>query len=137
MPKDSHLYDTGDRELYLTDGYSGTDTDIDNTERFGDDIDLTVNTEAAVDFKFDGSDATDDLVLTIYKRRDSSWTGNEDSWRDALTVANDGTETEYHYTITKECGAGHYRWGMKSAGSTTTFEMDSQVRTSRMTTGIG
>jgi len=136
MGHESYKYDAADDEVYQTDGYGGTDTDVDNTERFTDDIDLTVLTGAEVDFKFDGTNATDDLILTIYKRRDGSWTGNEVAWKSAITVANDGSETEYHYTIPEAYQAGHYRFGMKSEGATTTFEMEVSVRQWRKTRTI-
>jgi len=133
MYHDSHLYDAEDTVVYQTDEYGGSHTDIDATERFTDDIDLTVDTEANVHFTFDGSDATDDLVLTLYKRNDSSWSDNEAGWKAAITVTNAGTETEYHYTIPAAYGAGHYRFGIKSSGATTSFELEVAVRQSRIT----
>lgn len=132
----SNEYGGADVEAYKTDGYSGNDADVDNTERFTADVDLTVNTGAKLHFKFDGTNATDDLILTIYNRNDAEWTGNEQAWKAALTVANDGTETEYHYVIPPAYGAGHYRFGMKSEGATSTFEMEVNLRTWRITEAI-
>jgi hypothetical protein len=134
--KQSIYYDSTDLDIYQTDGYSGSHTDVDNTERFTDDIDLTVNKGAVIDFTFDGDNATDDLTIKIYKRRDSSWTGNEIAWKSALTVSNDGSEDLYTYTIPPDYGAGHYRFGLASAGATTTFEIDCSVRTWRDTDSI-
>ena len=107
--RDSYEYEASDTAIYKTNLYGGSHNDITNTERFTDDIDLSVYTGAEIDFLFTGSDATDDLTLTLYKRRDSSWTGNEIGWKSALTVANDGTETEYHYTIPDAYQPGHGR----------------------------
>lgn len=137
MPKHtSWLYDDSDTNVYKTDGYSGSHTDIDNTERFTDDLDLTVSQGAQVDFKFDGTNGTDDLTIKIYKRRDSSWTGAEIAWKSALSVSSDGTEDTYHYTIPADYGPGHYRFGIASTGATTTFEMQVDYRASRPTGSI-
>lgn len=109
--------------LYASDLYDGTGLDVAGTEYFSDDIDLTDKTFAVCDFKFLGTDSTDDLKLRLYKRGDSTWTGNEIRWKTELTVENPGTEQEYHYTIPKEYGPGHYRWGMIRSGSTTSFDI--------------
>lgn len=138
----SYQYDTSDTDLYVTDGYTdsegnaGTDTDVAGTELFTSDIELTVQQGAEVHFKFDADGSTDDLLLTLYKRNDVTWTGNEAAWRPVLTAANDGTETEYHYTISPDAGAGHYRWGMVRSGSTNTFDIHVTLRKWRPTTGI-
>ncbi len=135
MARESHLYDEVDTKLYKTDSYGGSDADIDNTERYTDDIDLTVNTGAAIDFKFDGSGSTDDLIISLYKRRDDNWDGDEIAlW--SATVDNDGSEDIYHFTIGESYGAGHFRFGMKSSGSTDTFEMDAEMRQWRRTDTI-
>lgn len=134
--KESYLIDPDDTNIYKTDGYGGSHTDVDNTERFTDDIDLSVNTGAVVDFLYDGSDGTDDLVLTLYKRRNSSWAGNEHAWKSAITVDSDGTEKTYSYTIPGLYDVGHYRFGMKSDGAATTFEIQVDYRARRMTDGI-
>jgi len=116
-----------DHELYLTDGYSGSDADLDGTERFTSDIDLTRETGAAVDFKFDASGATDDLVISLYQTIQSSWDGDEIAiWTG--TVDSDGTEDIYTFSILPSYGAGHYRFGMVRSGTTDTFEMDAEMR---------
>jgi len=135
MPKFSYLYDDDDTNIYKTDGYSGSHSDVDNTERFTDDIDLTIQTDAVVAFKFDGNNGTDDITLKIYKRHDSSWVGSEIAWKSALTVSSDGSEDIYTYTIPLNYGPGHYRFVMASSGATTTFEMQVDYRSSRITTG--
>lgn len=123
MPKHVSWLFGDDEILYQTDGYSGSDADIDSTERYTSDIDLTVETGSSIDFKFDGTDATDDWYLQIYNRRNNAWEAIEEGWKSLLTVSNDGTETIYHYTIPETYQPGHYRFGMVRTGSTTTFEM--------------
>ena len=129
-------YDAADTELYKTNAYSGTDSDLDNTapvdatDGYTSDIDLTQKIWAAIDFKFDSSGTTDDLVLTLYKRRDSSWDGDEISvW--SATVESDGSEDIYHMTIGPSFGPGHYRFAMQSSGGTDTFDIDVEVRYGR------
>ncbi len=135
MASESYLYDKTDTELYKTDGYSGSDADVDATERFTDDIDLTVSIGANVDFKFTGSGSTDDLVLSLYERRDVNWGDGEIAvWNS--TVSNSGSESLYSFTIDSSYGAGHYRFGMKSTGATDTFEIDAEMRQWRRTTSI-
>ena len=135
MAQDSYFYDKNDKKLYKTDGYGGSDTDVDSTERFTENIDLTVNLGANVDIKFTGSGSTDDLALFLYGRRDSSWDGSEIAiWN--TNINNDGSESIYNFTIDGSYGAGHYRFGMKSSGSTDTFEIDAEMRQWRRTTSI-
>jgi len=135
MAHESHLYDESDTKLYRTDGYSGTSADVNNTERYTNDIDLTVNTGAAVDFKFQGSGSTDDFVLSLYKRRNSVWDGNERAlW--SIIITSDGNEDCYHFTVDGSYGAGHFRFGMQSSGSTDTFEVDAEMRQWRSTDTI-
>ena len=135
MAHESHLYDETDTRLYKTDGYGGSNADVDNIERYTDDIDLTVATGTAVDFKFAGSGSTDNFILYLYKRRNSIWDGNEIAlW--SVTITNDGSEDTYHFTIDESYGAGHFRFGMKSLGSTDTFEVDVEMRRWRSTDTI-
>jgi hypothetical protein len=135
MAHESHLYDEIDTRLYRTDGYGGSDADVDSTERYTGNIDLTVNVGAAVDFKFQGSGIINNLVLYLYKRRNSVWDGNEIAlW--SATVTSDGSEDSYHFTVDESYGAGHFRFGMKSSGSTDTFEVDVEMRRWRPTDTI-
>ena len=135
MAHESHLYDETDTELYKTDGYGGSDADVDDIEQHTGNIDLTVNIGAAVDLKFDGSGSIDDLMLSLYKRRDANWDGNEIAmWN--TTITSDGSEGTYHFTIDESYGAGHYRFGMKSSGSTDTFDIDMEMRQWRRTDTI-
>lgn len=135
MSNVNYNYDGSDTELYKTNLYGGTDADLDNTapvddtDGYTDDIDLTSKIFAAIDFKFDGNNATDDLVLTLFRRRDASWDGDEIAiW--SVTVSNDGSEDIYAFELGphKGFGPGHYRFAMQSAGASTTFDMDAEMR---------
>lgn len=126
-------YDAADTELYQTNLYGGTDADLDNTAPVDDtdgytsDINLEQKVGCQVDFKFDASGTTDDLVLKLFKRRDNSWDGDEiEIW--SQTVDSDGSEDIFTFTITPEFGAGHYRFSMQSSGATDTFDIDVEAR---------
>ncbi|MDY6888148.1 MAG: hypothetical protein SVV88_11010 [Pseudomonadota bacterium] len=126
-------YDGSDSELYQTNLYTGTDADLDNTapvdatDGYTSDIDLTQKTGCVIDFKFDSSGTTDNLVLKLYRRRDSSWDGDEIAI-DSITVTSDGTEDIFSYMINESHGPGHYRFSMQSSGATDTFDIDVQCR---------
>lgn len=126
-------YDGSDVELYKTDLYGGSDADLDNTAPVDDtdgytsDIDLTQKTGIVIDFKFDASGATDNLVLKLFKRRDSSWDGDEMSIAE-IEIDSDGSEDIFHYTIDELFGPGHYRFSMNSDGATDTFDIDIEGR---------
>ena len=135
MSRESYLYDKADIELYKTNGYGGSDADINNTECFTRDIDLTMKIGANIDFSYTGSGSTDDLLLALYRRRDDSWNGSEIAlWN--TTIDNAGCESTYNLTIDGSYGAGHYKFGIKSSGSTDTFEIDAEMRQWRQTTTI-
>lgn len=123
-------YDDKDTNIYKTDGYGGTDTDV-TTIQYTDNIDLTLALGANIDFKFDASGATDDLVLTLYKRRqsetDEAWGAiEEEKW--STTISSSGAEAIYNFTLGETYGPGHYRFGMARSGSTDTFEVDANLR---------
>lgn len=127
-------YAAADSELYKTNLYSGTDADLDNTapvdatDGYTSDIDLTQQIGATIDFKFTGSGSTDDLVLTLYRRRDSSWDGDEISIM-SKTVSNDGSEDIFSWQLNGNLyGPGHYRFAMQSEGATDTFDIDVEAR---------
>ena len=130
-------YSGSDTELYQTNLYGGTDADLDNTvpvddtDGYTSNIDLTTNIGAVIDFKFDSSGTTDNLVLKLFKRRNSSWDGDEISISGDIIVESDGTEDIYSYTIDESWGAGHYRFSLQSSGATDTFDIDVQMRTYR------
>ena len=136
MSHASYLYDASNTELYRTDGYGGGDTDIDDTERFTSTINMTVETGAAIQIKFDASGATDDLILSLYKSidadEDDDWDGDEIAV-ESITVGSDSSEDLYVYDILDDKGAGYFRLGLKSSGSNDTFEVDVQMRQWRRT----
>lgn len=125
-------YDSSDTELYKTDGYGGSDADLDNTTPVDDtdgytsDIDLTQKLGCVVDFKFDASGSTDDLVLKLFKRRDNSWDNDEIAIME-ITVPSDGSEDIFSFTIDDSFGPGHYRFSMQSS-NTETFDIDVEAR---------
>jgi len=127
------LYDDTDTELYKTNAYGGSDADLDNTTPVNDtdgytsDINLESKMGMVIDFKFDASGSTDDLVLKLFKRRDNSWDGDEIAVTE-VTVDSDGSEDIYHFTIDESFGPGHFRFSMQSAGGTDTFDIDVQGR---------
>lgn len=128
--------------MYQTDAYGGGDDDVGATEKFthasGESIDLLsdFNTEdsgisAAGIVKFieaGGATGTDNFVINLYRRHNNSWTGNELPLR-TTTVTNPGVasgdqEQPYEIGIASTDGPGHYRIGLKSAGSTNTFDVE-------------
>lgn len=135
MPDIGYSYGGSDEELYQTNGFGGTDADLDNSAPVSDadgytsDIDLTDNMEANIDFKFDASGAVDDLLLTIYARRDSSWDGDEIAVL-PIIVESDGSEDIFNLKLSPATGwpAGFYRLALQSTGGTDTFDIDIQMR---------
>lgn len=127
MPKhESYKYDDSASIIFA-------EAQVTNTEQFTDSIDLTVATGAEVDFTFDGDNATDDLIITIYKSGANDFDGTEQAWKQAITVSSDGSQDKYHYTIPDLYGPGWYRFGMKSEGGTTTFTISATCYTWRRT----
>jgi hypothetical protein len=133
MGEITYNYGGSDEELYQTNLYSGSDADLDNTAPVDDTdgytsgIDLTSKIFAVIDFKFDASGATDDLILKLFRRNDSSWEGDEIAI-DEITVSSDGTEDIFSYVIGPSHGPGHYRFSMQSGGASDTFDIDVQMR---------
>ncbi len=131
----TYNYAGSDSELYKTDLYSGSDADLDNTAPVDDtdgytsNIDLTSNIFATIDFKFDASGSTDDLVLKLYRARTSSHDVDEIEV-DSIIVSSDGSEDIFSYVIGPSHGPGHYRFSMQSSGGTDTLDIDVQMRTS-------
>lgn len=135
MPDIGYNYGAVDEELYQTDLYGGTDADLDNTAPVDDadgytsNIDLTDNMYANINIKFLATGATDDLVLNIFRRRDSSWDGDEIALA-PITVDSDGSEDIFNLDLGphKGFGPGIYRISMQSSGVTDTFDADVQMR---------
>lgn len=129
--------DGTDTELYKTNLYSGSDADLDNTapvdatDGFTSDITLTQKLGCVIDLKFDASGSTDDLVVKIYKRRESTWDGDEEPISQ-INYDNDGAETIVNLTLDESFGPGVFRLSMQSAGATDTFDIDVEGRYFRM-----
>jgi len=125
-----YQYDGSSTNIYRTNAYSGTDADVDSTVRFTADIDLTQKVFAVCELKFDASGATDDLKLSLYRSLDNAWDGDELEIL-SITIDSDGSEDFWSMTLGPDFGPGHYRFGLKSSGSTDTFEIDFNIRLAR------
>lgn len=139
-------WDTGylvgaEEELYQTNGFDGTDADLDNTapvsatDGYTSDINITDNELASLSFEFLGSNSTDDLVLTLYKRVAAAWTGTEQALL-SVTVTNDGSQDVYTGLEIGEhrgFGPGIYRVAMQSSDGNTTFDMDALMTRAKRT----
>lgn len=123
-------YDASTTNLYRTNLYSGTDPDVGATQQFSADIDLTQKLFAVCELKFDATGATDDLRVSLYRRLDSSWDGDELELF-ATTIDSDGSEDLWSFTLGPDFGPGHYRFGLKSSGSIDTFDIDLNTRFAR------
>ena len=116
--------------LYRTNLYSGTDPDVDGTLRFSDDVDLTQKVFAVCEVTFEASGTTDDLEVSLYRRLDGAWDGDElEILR--TTMENYGPEAVWSMTIGPDFGPGHYRFGLKSTGTTDAFDVDLNARLAR------
>jgi hypothetical protein len=125
-----YQYDGSSTTVYRTNAYSGTDPDVGSTQQFTADIDLTQKVFAVCELKFDASGATDDLKVSLYRRLDSSWDGDELEIL-ATTIDSDGSEDLWSFTIGPDFGPGHYRFGLRSSGSTDSFDIHFNVRLAR------
>jgi hypothetical protein len=126
-----YSYDGSSVNLYRTDLYSGTDPDVGSTRQFCADIDLTQKLFAVCELKFDAGGTTDDLHVSLYRRLDGSWDGDELEIF-AVTIDSDGSEDLWSFTMGPDFGPGHYRFGFKSTGSTDTFDLDLNARFARL-----
>jgi hypothetical protein len=129
-------YDGSSSSIYRTNGYGGSDPDVDATQRFTADIDLTQKVFAVCELTFDGSGATDDLRVCLYRSLDDSWDGDELEIL-SLAIDSDGSEDLWTMTLGPDFGPGHYRCGLRSTGSTDTFEVDFNVRFARYEIATG
>jgi hypothetical protein len=108
------------QDLYQSDGYGGSDADVDGTERFSSDVDLeTAGHEGAhCHLKYDASGTTDDLEVAVYGSLDG--TNYDDIAMTKFTADNNsGAETEISFVVKD---VAHFRVGLKRSGSTDTFE---------------
>jgi len=126
-----YQYDAASTNLYRTNLYSGANPDVGSTQQFSADIDLTQKLFAACELKFDASGATDDLRVSLYRRLDSVWDGDELELF-ATTIDSDGSEDLWSFTLGPDLGPGHYRFGLKSSGSTDSFDIDLNARFARL-----
>jgi hypothetical protein len=125
-----YQYDGSSTNIYRTNAYSGSDADVDSTLRFTADIDLTQKVFAVCELKFDASGTTDDLKLSLYRSLDNAWDGDELEIL-SITIDSDGSEDLWSMTLGPDFGPGHYRFGLKSSGSSDTFEVDFNIRLAR------
>jgi hypothetical protein len=125
-----YQYDGSSTTIYRTNAYSGTDPDVGSTQQFTADIDLTQKVFAVCELKFDASGATDDLKVSLYRRLDNSWDGDELEIL-ATTIDSDGSEDLWSFTIGPDFGPGHYRFGLRSSGSTDSFDINFNLRLAR------
>jgi hypothetical protein len=123
-------YDASNTVLYRTNLYSGSDPDVDATERFTAGVDLTQKLFAVCELKFLAGGATDDLQLRLYRSLDTSWDGDEIEIL-STTIDSDGSEDLWSLTIGPDFGPGFYRFGLKSAGVTDSFDVDLTARLAR------
>jgi hypothetical protein len=122
-----YQYDASSTNLYRTNTYSGTDPDVDATMRFSADIDLTEKMFAVCELKFDAASTVGDLIVTLYRRLDSSWDGDElEILR--TTIDSDGSEDLWSITLGPDFGPGHYRFGLRSTSENDSFDVDLNAR---------
>lgn len=125
--------------MYSTNLYGGSDADLDNTapiddsDGFTSNIDLTSDIFGVIEFKFDSSGTTDDLILRVFRALTSTHDVDEIAI-DEITVPSDGSEDLFSYALGQTHGPGHYRFSMQSAGGTDTFDIDVQMRLSHFET---
>lgn len=137
MSNESWLYDNTDTRLYQTSAFTGSDATVEATEVYTSSFDLTKRTVATIDLNISpvSGNSVDDFSLSFYRRRSDSLT-IYDAAISTVTIANAGASVRYSTVLDKTDGPGWYRLGMKSAGSTTEFDVDIQMRTARLTSNI-
>jgi hypothetical protein len=103
-------YSASGAEIYTTDGYGGSDSDLDGTERFSDTVNLQASGHegAQLHLSYDASGTTDDLEVYIYASLDGLSLDN-----------NAGAESEWDFFVEKYA---FFQVGMVRSGSTDTFE---------------
>ena len=113
--------------LYATSAYSGSDVAIDATERFSLVMSLQSLLGGELDFEggeITGTSGTDNVLINVYKRDDSSFTGIEKRIQQ-ISITNEGTDFLQPVDIIALInGPGYYRFGMITDPSgTNTFKM--------------
>ena len=115
--------------IYQTPGFGGSNAVLDNSapvdgsDGFSGSVDLTANTYSRMTFEFLGSGSTDDVLLRLYARNDSSWTGTEIAI-DSVKISNNGSQDIYTYVINPSHGPGVFRFSLQSDGTTDTFDIE-------------
>lgn len=125
-----YQYDGSSTSLYRTNAYSGTDPIVGVTERFTVDIDLTQKVFAVCQLKFDAGGPADDLKVSLYRSLDGSWDGDELPIL-SIVIDSDGSEDLWSFTIGPDLGPGHYHFGLRSSGTTDTFDVSLAARFAR------
>lgn len=127
-------YDAANTELFSTDEYGGSDSDVTSIEQFSINIDLTAKTSVTMNCKFveiGGAPGTDSLIINIYRNLTNTWDGDEIRIKQ-VEIPNDGSEDIKSLVIDAlASGFGNYRLGIASEGGTNTFDVDIQARYSR------
>jgi hypothetical protein len=125
-------YSDADLEIYSTDLYGGSDSDVAGTELFTSAIDLSANKAVVIDIKHDSSGTTDDLTVNIYRSLDTTWDGDETAIN-SVAVPSDGSEDIYSLGFGRHngYGPGIYRLGLVRSGSTDTFDVEAKLRYDR------
>ena len=113
--------------LYATSAYSGSDVAVDATERFTSVMSLHALLGGELDFEggdITGTSGTDNVLINVYKRDDSSFTGIEKRIQQ-IEIKNTGTDFLQPVDIIALInGPGYYRFGMiTDPGGTNTFKM--------------
>lgn len=116
-------YNPTSLSVFATDLYGGAKADLTDTEVFTDNIDMTSDLFATLEFKFTGNNATDDLEIKLYRSLSDTWDGDEIAI-DSIVVSNDGSEDLYSYIINQSFAPGHYRFGLASSSTNTTFDIE-------------
>jgi hypothetical protein len=119
-------YDGEDTDLFATDAYGGTKDDVDGTEQYSADIDLTQRPgiTCKVTFAEIGADSNDNLLIKLYYNTDSTWDGDEIVEK-TVVCTNDGSEDIKNIRINaRASGYGHCRFGVVRDGSTDTFDVE-------------
>ncbi|MBN1508736.1 MAG: hypothetical protein JW955_17945 [Sedimentisphaerales bacterium] len=125
-----YAYDASSTNLYRTDAYSGADPDVGTTMRFSADLDLTESLFAICEIKFDAANVVGDLIVTLYRRLDGSWDGDElEILR--TTIDSDGSEDLWSIALGPDFGPGHYRFGLLCSSENDSFDVDLNARFAR------
>lgn len=107
--------------VYQTNAYSGSDADV-TTIVYTDNIDLETSgyEGAQIRVTYDGDNATDNFIVTVYAALTSSHDTDEGSTH---YFSFPGSSSEKIYTIVIKDFA-HFYLGLARSGTSTTFDVD-------------